>query len=414
MSSTYNWRRIKDVRTKSEVFSGIMAVGDNGIIMPLEGKTDMDNIRFYSCTSFHEGHLILGDGVLIYETAMGVSENKIDMDTYDAATTADGRHVIIVSRDGSGIISNIPEPKEGVTYEVGFNKLNTGLEKISSINECGQSLIISGKNCVKVCTFESNSDSEHPETVNSYIIMGCEFKSAFKFMQDDDDYCIIALCDNANGDRCIYIFDKDYAVNNKLSILKLSELLPDITVNNIYVDENGIFCLCEKGVIAYIMTDDDNHLRLYYKGIVSKNVSWNDMIITDNNAIIVGSSDIKEESIVSIYDLPKILMLSSETNRPLDGIFANIKSNYVNASVMNKLQFNVYQLNEGADKLSYIKLSDYGLSELYREGRIFILEKACNAGYSVYSTKLSDDCIIIGYNITEPVTLTVVYTPEED
>ena len=44
MEDKYNWRRIKNVRTQSEVFSGILAVGDTGMAMPIEGKTDLNDV----------------------------------------------------------------------------------------------------------------------------------------------------------------------------------------------------------------------------------------------------------------------------------------------------------------------------------------------------------------------------------
>ena len=413
MEDKYNWRRIKNVRTQSEVFSGILAVGDTGMAMPIEGKTDLNDVRLYSCTSFYEGHILIGDGVILYETAVGISENKVDMNTYDAATTADERHVIIVSRDGSGLISNIPVHEEGTRQEVGFNKLNTGMERINSINECGQSLVISGKDCIKVYTFPENNTNATTRSA-SYIVTGCEFRSAFKFTQDDEnDFSIVALCDNANDDRCIYIFDKDYGKNNKLNIIKISDLVPNIIVNNIYVNEQGIFCLCEKGVVIFI-TIDGSESRVYYKGIVSNSVSWNDMIIVNGYAILVGSGNTIEDTIVKIYDLPGMMALCSDNNKPLDGVFAYIKTKTENPSVMAKLVFTPHVLTAGTDNISYIKLSEHGLYDLYKSKNISILEVEYNTRYSMLNTALDDDCVIIGCDITEPVTLTVIYTPEEE
>lgn len=318
-----SWRRLRNTRLQTDIFAGIVAVGPSGMALAKEGTIAYENVKFHSCASYYRGDLLISDATIIYEIPEGTSENKIDMDVFDAATAVGGP-TIVVAHNGEAIISK---------KEFSFDKYETGLTKISSINEYGSTLLISGLNSIKVLTYPGDG-TMIPFSNRTITVSGVDFISAYPIKSKSLER-IVALADNGTT---LWIFD-NYRMDRAYRFELNQILTNDMTINNIYVNNDDVYLLGSNGMICMIPNFDIEMAPEitfpHYEAMIAPEVNLKDMLV-DNNIFYVCGEGVTEHSLVKTINLNNFIIAHDVKSHSIKGRFNMLEDKLSKAVDINE------------------------------------------------------------------------------
>lgn len=286
-SSIVEWNKVADIKFATDVFSGIIAVGQSGICNPIEGGASFRDTGFLSCAPYFNGDILIAENTTIIETYESKSENKWPYDIIDVATI--GTITYIIDRFGN------------IFYSTEFGKFSKSLIKydtFNSINQCDPYFVMSGKRVIVI------NDSREPNrnTFTNVTINDADFKSAYVY----DNCKLVAL----TGDNKI-IYMPDFKDISKIYSTSMDSIIP-VSINQIYVYNNNLYLLCKDGFIILIksfeLSDENNDLDIYASRFST--TDWRSMIHLDddsNRTIVVGKGRL-DKSILKIVNFDDYLI----------------------------------------------------------------------------------------------------------
>ena len=274
--SYYKWERIMDTGIRAMGVSGILAIGHTGLYRPIENLKLDTNICFNACIPYYEGYLLVAPGVIVYSDISGnCSETKVNLNLVDGVFmnglmvmgTADGK--ILYGRE-----------------RLKFQDYDRTMMTINRINQCGDKIILCGKNQISIM-WDKDSKLQY-----STIGANCEFVNAYIYRNQ-----IFAL--STDGYLNIYFTDDNMRIDPNVYKINVRNALKDVDVYNMYVEAtktNDIYFLCSSGEVGLI--PDFNHTKesianignglLMYAAKLTNDSYFKDMIKCEDKYIIVG------------------------------------------------------------------------------------------------------------------------------
>ncbi len=273
----YEWNRVCDSGVRTLENTGIIALGHNQMLNPIENIKKDINVTFTSCIPYFYGYLLICPGLLVYINIENkASENKLDLTLIDGAFC--NNTVVLGTRDGKILYGKEP---------LKFQEYSRHMNNIRRINECNGKFVLCGDKQISIL-WEDNNKFNYTTVVTDYSYINAYLYRDKLFAYSEDGYLNIYFVDDKmNIDKVNF-----YRVN-------IQDTIHDVKVNNMFVEYNrtfDIYFLCDDGFMALIpdfkytkdtIKDIGNNLLMYSAKLTSSS-SFKDMMKYNDTYIIVG------------------------------------------------------------------------------------------------------------------------------